>query len=460
MKFSYLKSISPLDGRYKKITKGLRKIFSEYQFIKYRVIIEISWLKYLSNIPEIKELNFFNKKINNFLDDIIDKFNLNDVHKIKNIEKSTNHDLKAIIVFLESKLKFIKNSSKIIEFIHFSCTSEDINNLAYALMLKKVKEKYIISYWKKIIKKMDFMACKYQKNVMLSRTHGQPATPSTMGKEIANFSYRLKRQIQQLKKIKILGKFNGAVGSYNAHVIAYPNLNWEKINKNFVKFLKIEWNPYTTQIEPHDYISELILCIFRFNTILINFTRDIWSYISLKYFVQKIDSKETGSSTMPHKVNPIDFENAEGNLGISNSLIQHFSFKLPISRLQRDLSDSTVLRNLGSLFSYSIISYYFILNGIKKIEINKKHLLKDLHKNWEILLEPIQIIMKKIGIKNSYDKVKNLFRGKKVNSKIIYQFISKLKIPDIEKNKLYNLTPVNYIGYSIKLAKKIKSYKY
>jgi adenylosuccinate lyase len=460
MNFSYLKSISPLDGRYNKITKGLREIFSEYGFIKNRIIIEISWLKYLSNISEIKEIDIFDKKTNNFLDEIVNKFSLCDAKKIKKIEKFTNHDVKAIILFLEKKLKNIKNSKKIIEFIHFSCTSEDINNLAYALMLKSVKKKYIIKYWEKIIRKMDLMAYKYRKNVMLSRTHGQPATPSTMGKEIANFSYRLKRQIIQFKKIKILGKFNGAVGNYNAHSFSYPDLNWEKLNKNFLKSLNIDWNPYTTQIEPHDYISEFFLCILRFNTILIDFNRDFWGYISLKYFIQKVDYRETGSSTMPHKVNPIDFENSEGNLGISNALIKHFSSKLPISRWQRDLSDSTVLRNLGTIISYSIISYHFLLRGMNKIKIYEKYLLQDLQKNWKILLEPIQITMRKMGIKNSYDQVKNLFRGKKVNFNIIQKFINKLKISDVEKVKLYNLTPLNYIGYSIDLAKKIKFYKY
>ncbi|CAL4320781.1 adenylosuccinate lyase [Buchnera aphidicola] len=459
MIFSYLKSISPLDGRYNKITKGLRQIFSEYGFIKYRIMIEIFWLKYLSKIPEIPEISLDDDS-NDILNNIIKNFNLNDANQIKNIEKYTNHDLKAIILFLEKKIKKIKNSKKIIGFIHFSCTSEDINNLAYALMLKKAKEKYILIYWKKIIKKMDYMAYKYRKNVILSRTHGQPATPSTIGKEIANFSYRLKRQMEQLKKIEILGKFNGAVGCYNAHVFAYPDLNWEKINRYFVESLNITWNPYTTQIEPHDYISEFLLCMFRFNTILIDFNRDIWGYISLKYFIQKINFRETGSSTMPHKVNPIDFENSEGNLGISNALIQHFSSKLPISRWQRDLSDSTVLRNLGSIISYSIISYHFNLIGINKIKVYKKNLLKDLKKNWEILLEPIQITMKKMGIKNSYEKVKNLFRGKKVNYKILKKFIDNLKISDLEKYKLYNLTPFNYLGLSINLAKKINLYKY
>ncbi|CAL4320736.1 adenylosuccinate lyase [Buchnera aphidicola] len=460
MQSLYLKSISPLDGRYKKITQGVSKIFSEYGFIKYRVIVEVFWLKYLSNIPEIIELNIFNENTYEVLNKIIKKFNLHDAKKIKNIEKKTNHDLQAIILFLKKKIKKIKNSKKIAEFIHFSCTSEDINNLAYALMLKKAKEKYILPYWKKIIQEMDNMANKYRKDVILSRTHGQPATPSTMGKEMANFSYRFKRQIKQLKKIKILGKFNGAVGNYNAHVFAYPNLNWEEINHNFVKSLNIYWNPYTTQIESHDYISEFFLCILRFNVILIDFNRDIWGYISLKYFIQKINIEETGSSTMPHKVNPIDFENSEGNLGISNTLIQHFSSKLPISRWQRDLSDSTVLRNLGSIISYSLISYYFTLSGIKKIKIYKKYLLKDLKKNWQVLLEPIQVIMKKNGIKNSYEKVKKLFRGKKVNFKIIKKFIKKLDISDSEKNRLYNLTPLNYVGYSIDLAKKIKLYKY
>ncbi|CAL4320877.1 Adenylosuccinate lyase [Buchnera aphidicola (Chaitophorus sp. 3695)] len=460
MKYISLKNISPIDGRYKNFTKNLRDIFSEYGFIKYRLIVEICWLKYLSKIPEIKELHPFNDKINNFLNMIIDQFSVKDAYEIKKIEKWTNHDLKAIIFFLNKKLSLIKNTDNMIEFIHFGCTSEDINNIAYALMLKNAKKKYILRYWEKLIFYMDSMSIKYSKSVILSRTHGQSATPSTMGKEISNFSYRLKRQFNQFKKIKILGKFNGAVGNYNALLIAYPYLNWEKINKNFVHSFNISWNPYTTQIEPHDYLSEFFSCIFRFNTILIDFNRDMWGYISLNYFTQKIKFNETGSSTMPHKVNPIYFENSEGNLGISNALIQHISFKLPISRWQRDLSDSTVLRNLGSIISYSIISYRFILLGIKRIKINKKYIHHDLKKNYEILLEPLQIIMRKMGIKNSYEKIKNLFRGKKINSKIIKKFIDELNISNSEKKKLYNLTPLNYIGKSSDLAKKISFYKY
>ncbi|CAL4320828.1 Adenylosuccinate lyase [Buchnera aphidicola (Periphyllus testudinaceus)] len=460
MKFFCLNAISPLDGRYEKINKKLKNIFSEYGFIKYRLFVEIYWLIYLSNITEIKELSPLSNFIKNYLKNIIVSFNLKDALKIKNIEKTTNHDLKAIIFFLEKKLKKIHCKKNIIEFIHFGCTSDDINNVAYALMLKDAKKNHIFKYWNKIIKKMDFLSTKYKKHVILSRTHGQPASPTTMGKEISNFSYRLKRQFRQLKNIKILGKFNGAVGNYNAHVIAYPNINWRMINKNFIQSLNISWNPYTTQIEPHDYISEFFSCIFRFNTILIDFSRDIWSYISLNYFTQKINLSDTGSSTMPHKINPIYFENSEGNLGISNALINHISSKLPISRWQRDLSDSTVLRNLGSIISYSIISYHYILLGLKKIDINKKFISKDLQKNWEILLEPLQTIMRKNSIKNSYEKVKNLFRGKKITSKIIKNFIETLNIPISEKNKLYNLTPFNYVGDAINLSKKIKLYKY
>lgn len=460
LKYDSLKSISPLDGRYKNYTKNLRNIFSEYGFIKYRLIVEIYWLKHLSKIPEIKELKPFNKKIDNFLNMIINQFKVKDAYKIKKIEKKTNHDLKSIICFLNKKLSSIKGTNKIIEFIHFGCTSEDINNIAYALMLKHTKKKYILKHWKKIINCMDDMSIKYKKSVILSRTHGQPATPSTMGKEISNFSYRLKRQFKQFEKIKILGKFNGAVGNYNAMLIAYPYLNWEKINKNFVNSFNISWNPYTTQIEPHDYLSEFFSCIFRFNTILIDFTRDMWGYISLNYFKQKIKIHETGSSTMPHKVNPIYFENSEGNLGISNALIQHISWKLPISRWQRDLSDSTVLRNLGSILAYSMISYRFLLLGMKRIKINKKYINHDLKKNYVILLEPLQIIMRKMGIKNAYENIKNLFRGEKVDSKIIKKFIDNLNISNSEKKKLYDLTPNNYIGKSASLAKNIIFYKY
>ncbi|WP_343192780.1 adenylosuccinate lyase [Buchnera aphidicola (Taiwanaphis decaspermi)] len=451
MIFSPLTAISPIDGRYNKQTKKLKNIFSEYIFLKYRIKIEILWIKKLSSVKKIIEIPLLNKKTNEYLDKIINKFNYKDALYIKKIEKKNNHDVKSVEYFLKKKFIKHKKLKKIISFIHFSCTSEDINNLSYGIMIKKSINKIIKPLWENILILIKKITLKNKKIPLLARTHGQSATPTNVGKEFLNFYYRLNRQFKQLNNIKILGKFNGATGNYNSHKVSYPNIDWIKISKDFVKSLGISWNPYTTQIEPHDYMSELFHCIIRFNNILINLSRDIWGYISLNYFKQKNISDEVGSSTMPHKINPIDFENAEGNLELSNSMLNHMSMKLTISRWQRDLSDSTVLRNIGSVFGYSTIAYFSIIKGLKKIKVNKKNILKDLNKHWELLAEPIQILMKKYCIDNAYEIIKNFTKGKNIKIKDIKNIIKSLVIPNEEKKKLINMTPEKYTGLSEKM---------
>ncbi|QCI27178.1 adenylosuccinate lyase [Buchnera aphidicola] len=452
----FLLAISPLDGRYYQQTLILQNIFSEYAFLKFRLKIEIQWLKQLSLIPEIIELPKFNKVTNNILDNIINKFDYHDAQEIKKIETIISHDTKSIEYFLRKKISLkIPDNLSIINFIHFACTSDDINNLAYACMIKKSIFKILIPYWKKILLYIKLLSNKFKNISILCRTHGQPATPSTLGKEIVNFYYRLKRQFIQLKNIIILGKINGATGNYNAHISAYPNVNWYKISQHFVTNLGLQWNPCTTQIEPHDYISEIFSCMIRFNTILISFNQDIWGYISLNYFNQHIIDTEVGSSTMPHKINPIDFEKSEGNLGLSNAIMNYMILKLPISRWQRDLSDSTVLRNIGVIFGYCIISYDSILSGLKKIKINYLNIKNDLNNKWELLAEPIQTIMRKFKIPNAYEKLKKLTRNKNININKIHQYIDQLTIPNIEKERLKKINPENYIGYAIQLVEKI-----
>ncbi|WDI78528.1 adenylosuccinate lyase [Candidatus Purcelliella pentastirinorum] len=453
-----LYAISPIDGRYSNQVNEIREIFSEYALFQYRIKIEIFWLEKLSRIPEIKEIPNLNKKTKIKLYNIIKNFNIKDAKKIKKIENIINHDIKALEYFLKKEISKIKELKKNIEFIHFACTSDDINNLAYALMLKDAKKNIFIPYWNKIIKKIKKIAKKYTKTALLTYTHGQIASTSTIGKEMTNFIYRMERQKYQLKKIKILGKMNGTVGNYNAHLAAYPNINWNKISKEFVNSLKITWNPYTTQIEPHDYISELLTCIIRFNIININLVSDIWRYISIKFFIQKYKKKEVGSSIMPNKINPIDFENAESNLKLSNSIMQHLSTNLPISRWQRDLRDSTLLRNIGLSFAYSIIAYKKIIKGISTLKINKKYIKKKINDNWQILTEAIQTIMRSYKIKKPYEKLKKITRGKKITKKDVKKFINKLSIPKKEKNKLKKITPENYIGNAINLTKDMEKY--
>ncbi|VFP84552.1 Adenylosuccinate lyase [Candidatus Erwinia haradaeae] len=446
MELSSLTAISPVDGRYSDQLISLRSIFSEYGFLKFRVKVEIRWLQKLASCQEISEIPIFSVVENSFLENIITDFNIKDALRIKTIEKKTHHDVKSVEYFLNEKLSSIPVLHGISQFIHFGCTSEDINNLSYALMLKTVRQKTILPHWKEIITTVKNLAKKYRATPLLSRTHGQSATPTTFGKEMANVTYRLQRQLDQLACINILGKMNGTVGNYNAHIAVYPEVNWRQISKEFVLSLGIAWNPYTTQIEPHDFIAEILHCIMRFNTILIDFNRDIWGYISLNYLKQQTIAGEIGSSTMPHKINPINFENAEGNLGIANIMMQHLANKLPISRWQRDLTDSTVLRNLGMGISYSLIAYNATLQGLSKIEVNNTNLLDDLNRHWEVLAEPIQVMMRRYGIPNPYEKLKEFTRGKPISVEDIQLFIDHLPLPEHAKLRLQQITPSNYLG--------------
>ena len=451
MKKYNLNIASPTDGRYETLCDDINKIFSEHNLIKTRVKVEIEWLIFLSNLAGVKSLPKYSDNQIKTLRKLYLNFSNQDSKRIKRIEETTKHDVKAVEYFIKEKIKSNKNIYKHKEHIHICCTSEDINNIAYALMLKDAREVLLLQT-DLLQKKLKVMSKRYKNVPILSHTHGQPASPSTMGKEFINFQKRLLIQINSLKEIKIKGKFNGATGNYSAHTIAYPNIDWPKNIKRYLSGFKIELNSHTTQIEPHDYIAELCNRINHINSILIGFTQDIWSYISKGYFTQKNISGEIGSSTMPHKINPINFENAEGNLGMSNSLNHFFANKLTISRLQRDLSDSTVLRNLGLTFAYSIIAYKNILIGLNKLDINKHNINKDIDNSWEILAEPIQMVARKHHIPDSYEYLKKYTRGEKVNQEIILKIINSLNIPESEKNNLAKLTPRKYIGYASKLC--------
>ena len=454
MTFDNLTSISPIDGRYSAKTGPLKRIFSEYGLIKYRLLIEVRWLEAMSKNSQISEVPEFSLKSKNVLSNIVDNFSLEDAKVIKEIEKTTNHDVKAVEYYLKEKVSSTPELQNVNEFIHFACTSEDINNLSHALMLEDGRQ-VLLNEMRKTLNLITDLAKDNADVAMLSRTHGQTASPTTLGKEMANFSYRLMRQIEQLEEVKIMGKFNGAVGNFNAHISAYPDLDWPNISKNFIESLGINYAPYSSQIETHDYIAEYFHALNRFNTILIDFCRDVWGYISLGYFTQKTIEGEIGSSTMPHKVNPIDFENAEGNLGLAIAIGEHFATKLPISRWQRDLTDSTVLRNLGVSCAHCLISYASISKGISKLEVNQDKLIDDLNEAWEVLAEPIQTVMRRHGVKNPYEKLKSLTRGKKIDAKILADFIGSLDIPEEAKEELRKLTPMNYIGDAIKLARDI-----
>ncbi|MDC1290549.1 adenylosuccinate lyase [Candidatus Thioglobus sp.] len=454
MTFDNLTSISPIDGRYSDKTSPLKAIFSEFGLIKYRLLVEVRWLETMSNNPHISEVPKFSPQSNAALLAIADNFSLEDAKSIKEIERTTNHDVKAVEYFLKEKVSSIPELQKVSEFIHFACTSEDINNLSHALMLENGRL-VLLEEMNATLSLITKLAKDNAEVAMLSRTHGQTASPTTLGKEMANFSYRLSRQIDQLSAVQIMGKFNGAVGNFNAHVSAYPEIDWQNVSKDFIEKIGINFAPYSSQIESHDYIAEYFHALNRFNTILIDFCRDIWGYISLGYFTQKTIEGEIGSSTMPHKVNPIDFENAEGNLGLAIAVGDHFATKLPISRWQRDLTDSTVLRNLGVSCAHSLISYASICKGIVKLEINESKLTEDLDKAWEVLAEPIQTVMRRYGVENPYEKLKDLTRGKQIDSKIIDDFINTLEIPAEAKEELRKLTPMNYIGNAINLARDI-----
>jgi adenylosuccinate lyase len=455
MELSPLTTISPIDGRYAEKTEELRASFSEFGLIRHRVLIEIRWLQTLSQNPEIAEVPPLSGHAVSILDAIVDNFDLADAQRIKNIERTTNHDVKAVEYFLKEKVAGDKELEAISEFIHFACTSEDITNLAYGLMLREARSSSILPLWEEIIQAFTDLAHRHARQPMLSRTHGQPATPTTLGKEMANFVYRLKRQYQQLIAAPLLGKINGAVGNFNAHLVAYPKLDWSDLARAFVEDLGLSWNPYTTQIEPHDSLAEFCACLSRFNTILIDFCRDLWGYIALGYFRQKVVAVEVGSSTMPHKVNPIDFENAEGNLGIANALFEHFAHTLPISRWQRDLTDSTRLRNLGVAIAHAIIAYQACLKGLTKLEADAEAIHRDLDNAWEVLTEPVQTVMRRYGIEEAYEQLKHLSRGQAIDQKRLHEFIATLAIPEEEKDRLRALTPSTYIGNAEALAKSI-----
>ncbi|MBD8512353.1 adenylosuccinate lyase [Photobacterium sp. CAU 1568] len=452
MELSALTAVSPVDGRYGSKTSALRSIFSEFGLLKYRTIVEIRWLQKLAATDAIAEVPAFSAEANAFLDRIAAEFSEQDALRIKTIERTTNHDVKAVEYFLKEKVADNPELHAVNEFIHFACTSEDINNLSHALMLKEAREQVMLPEVRNVIDAIKALAAEYREVPLLSRTHGQPASPSTMGKEMANVAYRMERQYRQIEQVELLGKINGAVGNYNAHLSAYPDIDWHQYSEEFVTSLGLDWNPYTTQIEPHDYIAELFDAFARFNTILIDFDRDVWGYIALGHFKQKTIAGEIGSSTMPHKVNPIDFENSEGNLGLANAIFAHLAQKLPISRWQRDLTDSTVLRNLGVGCGYAIIAYTSTLKGISKLEVNQAALEAELDKNWEVLAEPVQTVMRRYGIEKPYEKLKELTRGKRVDGEGMRQFIDGLDLPEHEKTRLKSMTPANYIGDAIKLT--------
>jgi len=449
MELSALTAISPVDGRYGSKTSDLRPIFSEFGLTKYRVTVEVRWLQKLSATKAIEEVPAFSDAANQALDKIVSEFSEEDALRIKNIEATTNHDVKAVEYFLKEKISDNAELHAVTEFIHFACTSEDINNLSHGLMLKESRELILLPIIDDILSKIKGLAVEYKTIPMMCRTHGQPASPSTLGKEMANVYIRLKRQRQQISEVELLGKINGAVGNYNAHLSAYPEVKWHQFADEFVTDLGLTFNPFTTQIEPHDYIAELFDAVARFNTILIDFDRDIWGYIALGHFKQKTIAGEIGSSTMPHKVNPIDFENSEGNLGIANALFNHLAQKLPISRWQRDLTDSTVLRNLGVGFGHAMIAYQSTLKGISKLEVNEENLANELDKNWEVLAEPVQTVMRRYGIEKPYEKLKELTRGKRVDADSMRDFINNLELPESVKAELCLLTPASYIGRAV-----------
>ncbi len=456
MELTALTAISPIDGRYAEKTAELRPLFSEYGLIRYRALVEVRWLQALSRHSGIPEVPPLSESAIHVLDDLVEKFSPADAQRVKDIERTTNHDVKAVEYLLKERISGYPELEAISEFIHFACTSEDINNLAYALILREARTKILLPGLDRLGNEITGLAHCYAEQPMLARTHGQPASPTTLGKEMANVACRLQRQRAQLASIPLLGKINGAVGNYNAHLAAYPAVDWPEFACRFVSDdLGLDWNPYTTQIEPHDYLAELFHSLMRMNTILLDFCRDIWSYISIGYFRQRPIAGEIGSSTMPHKVNPIDFENAEGNLGIANALLDHLAAKLPVSRWQRDLTDSTVLRTLGVGVAHTLIAWQSILKGMNKLEVNTTVLAADLADNWEVLAEPIQTVMRRYGIEQPYEKLKALTRGQRVNQETLRAFISDLDLPDEAKQRLLALTPAGYTGNAATQAGKL-----
>jgi len=455
MQLSSLTAVSPIDGRYGSKTDMLRSICSEYGLIRHRVLVEVRWLQALSEQSDINEVPALSDEANTVLNAIVSDFSETDAQRVKDIERTTNHDVKAVEYFLKEKIADNAELNAINEFLHFACTSEDINNLSHGLTLAASRNDVLLPMMDEVIEAIASLAHDHAAQPMLCRTHGQPASPSTLGKEMANVVARLRRQRQQLASVELLGKINGAVGNYNAHLSAYPDTDWEDIAEKFVAGLGLTWNSYTTQIEPHDYIAEYFDALARFNTIVLDFDRDIWSYISIGYFKQKTIAGEVGSSTMPHKVNPIDFENSEGNIGIANAILGHLSSKLPISRWQRDLTDSTVLRNLGVGIAHSVIAFQSTLKGISKLDPSADAMNADLNANWEVLAEPIQTVMRRYAIEKPYEKLKELTRGKRIDAASLSTFIDSLAIPDDEKTRLKALSPATYIGNAVAQAKKL-----
>ena len=455
MEPSTLTALSPLDGRYASKTEALRNLFSEYGLMRQRVTVELGWFSVLADDDGIPEIPSLSDEDTDYLVDLIRDFSVPDAERIKEIEATTNHDMKAVEYFLKEKFASHPALAGVGEFLHFACTSEDINNLAYALMLKHGRESVLLPMMDRMIERLRAQARRYAEVPMLSRTHGQPATPTTLGKELANIVHRLRRQCDQLKEVQLLGKMNGAVGNYNAHLAAYPDVNWEALSIKLVESLGLTWTPYTIQIEPHDYMAEYFDALARFNTVLLDASRDIWGYISIGYFKQKPVAGEVGSSTMPHKVNPIDFENAEGNLGVANALLRHFAEKLPVSRWQRDLTDSTVLRNVGVGIGHSVLAYESFLKGLSKLEADAERMHADLDANWEVLAEAVQTVMRRYGVEEPYEKLKALTRGRRVDEDAMREFIKELEIPNDAKARLLAMTPQSYIGLAAKLAKEI-----
>ena len=455
MQLDSLTAISPIDGRYAAKTASLRSIFSEYGLIYNRLTVEVRWLQSLSLNPDIGEVAEFSDEANALLDSIVENFDPAQAQRVKEIERTTNHDVKAVEYYLKEQVADNTELNAVSEFIHFACTSEDINNLSHALMLKAGRDQVLLPVANEVLEMINNLAHQYAAIPMMSRTHGQPASPTTLGKEFANVVHRMRRQLKQIEAVEMLGKFNGAVGNYNAHLSAYPDSDWPAISQQFIESMGLTWNPYTTQIEPHDYIAELFDALARLNTIMIDFSRDCWSYISIGYFKQRTVAGEVGSSTMPHKVNPIDFENAEGNLGIANAVLTHLAQKLPVSRWQRDLTDSTVLRNLGTGIGHVLIALDSLKRGIGKLEVNVDAIAADLEHNWEVLAEPIQTVMRRYGVEQPYEKLKALTRGQKIDAQAVREFVEALEIPAAAKQELIKLTPASYIGNAVKQAETI-----
>jgi adenylosuccinate lyase len=455
MELSPLTAVSPIDGRYSDKCLVLRPVFSEFGLIRHRIMVEIRWLQALAAHDAVVEVPPLSDSANAFLENVMTDFSEQDAYRVKTIERSTNHDVKAVEYFLKEKISHQEELRTISEFIHFACTSEDINNLAYALMLTVGRNDVLLPEMEEVILTLRAMAKTFAQTPMLARTHGQPASPTTLGKELANVVYRLQRQRDQVAAVRILGKINGAVGNYNAHMVTYPDVDWPTFAQDFVISLGLAWNPYTIQIEPHDYIAELFDAISRFNRVLIDLSRDIWAYISLGYFKQQTVAEEVGSSTMPHKVNPLDFENAEGNLSIANALFHYLSDKLPISRWQRDLTDSTVLRNVGVGLAHTLIACQSLLRGLGKLDADNERLQSDLDGHWEVLAEPVQTVMRRYGIANPYEKLKALTRGKQIDAPSLHAFVQALDIPEEAKVRLLELTPAAYTGNAAVQAEKI-----